>query len=450
VPAAKVRRAAALLGRPNKTSILFEKGVIWSGTQNEAVMSSYANLALLLGSIGRPGRVFGRQGGHQSAYMYDFDWPHPAKGDDRRNLWQELEKGTIDVLIFAVCNPLRMQQQTTQLRQFAERVPFIVDINMRPQDTTTIADVVLPSAAWGEYTYTRENLERRLRVNEKFYDAPGEIDADEWQYRRWEDVFNAMRKTKEGDALGLHLITPKQLRALGTNGIQQPIKRRGGRLIGTERIYDDDFATKDGKARFVARDQEWTDADPLAFLPEPVKPNAQYPFFVTTVRYQTIWQSGYTFRYLLDLASHSQSFMEFVVHPDDANAAGLTDGDWAELSNQFSRCEGVVNVSDEVQQGLISAIFGWQARTDTNPFGMPQYYANNLVAGGPLQQKSNGAFFKNTRAALRKLDRPPVTAANTPAFSLKDRYGHVSAAGEAGNPDSKAKNFVSRPVPRSG
>ena len=100
-------------------------------------MSSYANLALLLGSIGRPGRVFGRQGGHQSAYMYDFDWPHPAKGDDRRNLWQELEKGTIDVLIFAVCNPLRMQQQTTQLRQFAERVPFIVDVNMRPQDTTT-------------------------------------------------------------------------------------------------------------------------------------------------------------------------------------------------------------------------------------------------------------------------------------------------------------------------
>ena len=93
-------------------------------------------------------------------------------------------------------------------------------------------------------------------------------------------------------------------------------------------------------------------ADPLAFLPEPVKPNADYPFFVTTVRYQTIWQSGYTFRYLNELASHSQSFMEFVVHPDDANAAGLTDGDWAELSNQFSRCEGVVNVSDATEIAL--------------------------------------------------------------------------------------------------
>ena len=469
VPAAKVRQAAALLGRPRKTSILFEKGIIWSGTQNEAVMSTYANLALLLGSIGRPGQVFGRQGGHQSAYMYDFDWPHPQKGDDRRNLWQELAKGTIDVLIFAVCNPLRMQQQTAQLREFSARVPFVVDINMRPSDVTRIADVVLPAAAWGEYTYTRENLERRLRVNEKFYDRPGEVlaeylvfarlaqrlaarhklvDPDEWRYSSWEDVFNAMRRTSEGEAIGINHITPKQLRALGTNGIQQPIKRRGNRLIGTERIYDDSFATKDGRARFVARDQQWTDADPLAFLPEPVKPNAQYPFFVTTVRYQTIWQSGYTFRYLKDLAAHSQPFMEFVVHYDDAKAAGLKDGDWAEVSNQYSRCEGVVNVSNEVQRGLISAIFGWQGPSDDNPFGMPQYYANNLVAGGDLQQKSNGAFFKNTRGALRKIDRPPITAANAPAFSEKARYGRVTARGVAGNPDSKAKNFVSRPVPR--
>jgi arsenite oxidase large subunit len=469
VPAAKVRRAARLLGRPKKTSILFEKGVIWSGTQNESVMSSYANLALLLGSIGRPGQVFGRQGGHQSAYMYDFDWPHPQKGDDRRNLWQELEKGTIGLLIFAVCNPLRMQQQTAQLKQFVERVPFIVDINMRPSDVTKVADVVFPAAAWGEYTYTRENLERRLRVNEKFYDAPGEVTAEylvfariaqrlasrhqlvdpaEWQFSSWADVFNAMRKTSEGKAVGIDKVTPKELRALGTNGIQQPITRKGNRLIGTERIYTDKFATDDGRARFVARDQQWTDADPLAFLPEPIKPNAQYPFFVTTIRYQTVWQSGYTYRYLTDLAAHSIPFMEFVVNPADAKKAGVRAGDWAEISNQFSRCEGVVNVNDEVQPGLISALFGWQAPSDDNPFGMPQHYANNLVAGGALQQKSNGAFFKNTRGALRKLDRAPITGANAPGYSLKPRNARVAALGVDGNPRSKAKNFVSRRIPK--
>ena len=465
VKASQVRRAARLMGRPKKTSILFEKGVIWSGTQNEAVMNTYANLALLLGSLGSPGRVFGRQGGHQSAYMYDFDWPHPQDGDLRRNLWQELSKGTIDLLIFAICNPLRMQQQATQLAQFAAKVPFIVDINVRPSDVTKIADVVLPAAAWGEYTYTRENLERRLRVNQQFYDPPGQVvpeylifvrlaqhlatkynlvDPAEWQFGSWEDVFNGMRQTSEGRAVGIDQITPQELASLGTNGIQEPIKRQGNTLIGTERMYTDKFATDDGKARFVPHDQQWTAADPLAFLPEPVKPNAQFPFFVTTIRYQTVWQSGYTYRYLKDLAEHSVPFMELMVNPKDAKKAGLKPGDWGEVANQFGRCQGVVNVTDMVQPGLIGAIFGWQGPSDNNPFGMPQYYANNLVAGGDAQQKSNGAFFKNARGSLRKLKRAPRTASNTPALSEKERFGVVTGPGEDGNPDSKAKNFVSR------
>jgi arsenite oxidase large subunit len=464
VPAAKVRRAARLLGRPKKTSIIFEKGVIWSGTQNNEVMSAYANLALLLGSIGKPGRVFGRQGGHQSAYMYDFDWPHPqADADQRGNLWQELEKGSIDLLICAICNPLRMQQQTTQLKQFFQRVPFVVDINIRPSDVTRVADLVLPSAAWGEYTYTRENLERRLRVNQQFYDPPGQVraeylifvqiaqrlasrhnlvDAREWQFSRWEDVFNAMRQTSEGKALGLDNISPKELIKLGTNGIQQPTKRVGNKLVGTQRIYTDKFATADGRARFIATDFTWTQSDPLAFLPEAIKPNKQYPFFVTSVRYQSIWQSGYTYRWQTDLARHHLPYMEFVVSPKDAKKAGLVDGDWAELRNQFSSCQGVVNVSDAVPAGVISAIFGWQGPTDSNEFGEPRFYANNLIAGGPLQQTSNGAFFKNTRAALKKVKRPRITAENAPDFSLKPRYGPVDAIGADGDPRSKAKNFV--------
>jgi arsenite oxidase large subunit len=469
VPAAKVRRAAQLLGKPNKTSILFEKGVIWSGTQNAAVMNTYANLALLLGSVGRPGQVFGRQGGHQSAYMYDFDWGHPQNGDDRRNLWQELQKSTIDLLMVGIANPIRMQQQSTQLRQFIEKVPFVVDINIRPSDITAVADVVLPAAAWGEYTYTRENLERRLRVNQKFYDAPGEarpeylifsqigkkiadkygiLDPKEYQYASWEDVFNGMRATGEAKGVGIDQITPAELASLGTNGIQEPFKRTGNTLIGTERMYEDKFATADGKARFVGHDYTWTAADPLAFLPDEIKPNAQYPLFVTTVRYQTIWQSGYTYRWLKQLPQRSIPFMEFVVNPQDASKAGVKDGDWAEISNQYSATQGVVNVSDQVPPGVVSAVFGWQGPSDSSPTGDPQFYANNLVAGGAnVQQKSNGAFYKNTRGALKKLDKPARTAKNTPGLSEKDRYGKVKAAGLDGNPNSKAENFVSVTLP---
>jgi arsenite oxidase large subunit len=467
VPAAKVRKAARTIGRPQKTAILFEKGLIWQGTQNEAVMSTYANLALLLGSVGQEGRVFGRQGGHQDAYMFDFDWPHPqADGLKRRNLWHELEKGTIDFLLVTICNPLRMSQQTKQLRQFVEKVPFVVEINIRPSDMTAVADVSLPSTQWGEYTYTRSNLERRLRINNQFCDPPGEARADyliiaqiarrfaekhgsleaaQWQFDDHASVYEGLQKTKEGKALGMDLLSRERLKELGTNGIQIPITKKGGQLVGTKRAYEDKFATPDGKANFVARDQKWTDADPIAFLPDEIKPNAQYPFFVTTIRYQAVWQSGYTYRWTTELAKQVP-FNEITINPEDADKLSIKDGDWVQLENQYATCDGVANVSEVCPPGVMSVIFGWQGPSDNNPDGEPRFYANNLVAGGNLQQPSNAALYKNTRAKVTKLDRPAVTAATEPTMSFEDRNVEGSKSGVAGNPASKAQDKIQVPA----
>jgi arsenite oxidase large subunit len=468
VPAAKVRRAARLLGRPNKTSIMFEKGLIWQGTQNEAVMSTYANLALLLGSVGQEARVFGRQGGHQDAYMFDFDWPHPqADGLKRRNLWQELEKGTIDFLLVTICNPLRMSQQTKQLREFVEQVPFVVEVNIRPSDMTEVADVVLPSTQWGEYSYTRANLERRLRLNQQFCDPPGEarsdylivaqiarrfaekhgtLEAAEWEFETHQDVYDAMRETEEGKKIGLNLLSLERLKGLANNGVQIPITEQNGELVGTKRAYADKFDTPNGKANFVPRDQDWTRADPLKFLPAEIKPNDEYPYFVTTVRYQAIWQSGYTYRWTTDLAKQVP-FHEITVNPQDARELGVTDGDWLQLSNQYATCDGVVNVSDVVPPRVMSAIFAWQGPSDQNPNGEPRYYANNLIAGGKLQQHSNAALYKNTRAAAKKLDRDSITPESAPTMSFQDRtVDGVAEKGSAGNPESKAEDRLRVPV----
>jgi hypothetical protein len=121
--------------------------------------------------------------------------------------------------------------------------------------------------------------------------------------------------------------------------------------------------------------------------------------------------------------------------------------DWVELRNQYGSTQGVANVSDVVQRGLVSAIFAWQGPTDKNPNGEPRYYANNLIAGGKLQQQSNAALYKNTRAAIRKLDRDPITGDNTPTMSQQPRtITGVTAPGSAGNPASKAKDRPSVPA----
>ena len=138
--------------------------------------------------------------------------------------------------------------------------------------------------------------------------------------------------------------------------------------------------------------------------------------------------------------------MEFMVNPKDAKKAGLKDGDWAEVANQFSRCQGVVNVTDEVQPGLISAHLRLAGPQRQQPVRRCRsYYANNLVAGGDAAAEVQRRVLQEHPRALRKLKRAPRTAEQ---HARAVREGRASAAvngpGEDGNPDSKAKNFVSR------
>ena len=83
----------------------------------------------------------------------------------------------------------------------------------------------------------------------------------------------------------------------------------------------------------------------------------------------------------------------------------------------------------------------------TDPNGEAHYYANNLVAGGQLQQPSNAALYKNTRAQATKLDREPITAQTQPTMSLQDRtIDGVTGQGTAGNPQSRAEDAIEVPA----
>ena len=94
----------------------------------------------------------------------------------------------------------------------------------------------------------------------------------------------------------------------------------------------------------------------------------------------------------------------------------------------------------------MAVIFAWQGPSDSDPNGEPRYYANNLVAGGNLQQPSNAALYKNTRAKATKLDLDPVTAENTPTMSFEDRTVEGSESGSAGNPASQAEDRIQVPA----
>ena len=287
-----------------------------------------------------------------------------------------------------------MSQQTKQLREFVEKVPFVVEINIRPSDMTAVADVSLPSTQWGEYTYTRANLERRLRINNQFCDPPGEARADylivaeiarrfaekhgtlepaQWQFDDHASVYEALQPDRRrARRSGLNLLSRDRLKQLGTNGIQIPITKQGGELVGTKRAYEDKFDTPDGKANFVAARPELDRRRP-ARLPARARSSPTTSTPTSSPRSATRRSGSPATPTAGPRTSPSRSRTTRSRSTQRTREKlGVSDGDWVQLENQYATCDGVANVSDVCPPGVMSAIFGWQGPTDENPNGEPQ------------------------------------------------------------------------------
>jgi len=132
---------------------------------------------------------------------------------------------------------------------------FSVDMDILPTQIGETAHVVLPPATTGEMNLTSMNGERRLRLSEKYMDAPGEAKPDciiaarlanalEASFRKagneaWASKFNGFDWKTEEDAFmdGYHkhanggkFVTYDRLRAMGTNGVQEPMVNLAPRM----------------------------------------------------------------------------------------------------------------------------------------------------------------------------------------------------------------------------
>jgi arsenite oxidase large subunit len=217
VPADRIEKAAELIARPNddgtprKTLITLEKGAIWS--INYETVGSIANLAILTGSSGQPGRGVTRGGGHQEGYVGGAPYPLDKATDTFEGnkipnyIDQHIADGEVRVYHVIGANPLGMtnsaqwarevileKQAVTPPTRSADTDEVIAALKERidqgglvlfaqdifPNLTTEYADLVLPAAGWGEMPGHRWNGERRLRISDRFMDPPGAARPD-WQ-----------------------------------------------------------------------------------------------------------------------------------------------------------------------------------------------------------------------------------------------------------------------------
>ncbi|PSJ53209.1 arsenate reductase (azurin) large subunit [Pseudaminobacter soli (ex Li et al. 2025)] len=442
-----IRKAASWIAEPKeggarrRTMFSYEKGLIW-GNDNYRTNGALVNIALATGNVGRPGGGVVRMGGHQEGYSRpsaDFVG-RPAPYVDKllisgqggvHHIWGcDHYKTTLNADAFKAAYKIRTDKVKDAMTRVAygDRAAmvdaivaaindgglFAVDVDIVPTKIGQACHVILPAATSGEMNLTSMNGERRMRLTERYMDPPGQAMPDCLIAARianhMQRIFNELGKPEvaakfdgfdwqtEEDAFmdGYHQhekggehVTYERLRAMGTNGFQEPaVGLKEGKIVGTQRLYaDGKFSTPDGRARFMHA--EWRGLQ----APGKQEQKDKYAFLINNGRTNHVWQSLY-----LDVQNElvmdrwPYPFIE--MHPDDMAKIGVGQGDLVEVYNDSGSTQAMVYPTPTARPGETFMQFA-------HPMGVQ----GNVVDAGTSELVIPN--YKQTWANIRKLADAP-------------------------------------------
>lgn len=278
-----------------------------------------------------------------------------------------VEDRRIRAIWIMATNPVVSMPDADRVREALQGCDFVVCSDMfADTDTARCAKVLLPAAGWGEKEGTVTNSERRISRQRGFMTPPGEARPDWWivtevaRRMGYGDAFpyaSAAEVFREHAALSGYENTGERDFDIGAMAgvsdsayadlepFQWPLPASGetGRLFADGRFY-----TPNGKARFVAIDAR-TPANP---------PDDDYPIVLNTGRIRDQWhtmtRTGRTAR----LTAHiGEPFVQ--IHPVDAAAQRLADGEVAEISSRWGQMLARVKVDADQRPGTVFVPMHW-------------------------------------------------------------------------------------------
>ncbi len=449
---AQIIQAAEWIAKPKddgsrrKCVTGYEKGIIW-GNDNYRAIGSLVNIGLATGNIGREGGGVCRLGGHQEGYYRPSDAhvgrPAPyidqlliAGGGKVHHIWaNDHFKTTLNASEFKRVYNRRsnMVKEAMDARAGATREEmvdaivgainagglFVVDVDIIHSQIGQAAHVILPAVESGEMNLTSMNGERRLRLTEKYMDAPGSAKPDcmiaaglaqamervlrEEGRTEYADQFKGYDWATEEDAFmdgynkGNPEVTYDRLRAMGNDGVLEPVSGfADGKLVGTNRLYADGVfkrhGREDGKALFCMGEWRGWQAAGKA------QQQANHKFLINNGRANMNWQNWF-----LDQGNEfvmDRFPVPFIqINPDDMAELGIKAGDMVEVHNDVGATQALAYPEPTAKRNETFMIFG-----------APNGAQGNIVNAGVNELILPN--YKHTWANIRKIsDATPASAA---------------------------------------
>lgn len=283
---------------------------------------------------------------------------NPKAGLTAVEIFQGLESGRIKAVWIVCNNPLVSLPNLEQSQRALAKAELVIVQDCFETETTRMAEVIFPAAQWIEKTGTMTNSERRVTRTFQMATAPGQARPDWWIFSRMaqalgyagfdyegiEPIWDEYRTLTAGRPCDQYGITNERLK---TEALQWPCPTEDH--PGTARRYlDKQFATVDGRARFVAcehtRPQE--------------HPDENYPFTLTTGRLASQWHTMSRTGKIQRLANQALA-PHAEIHPDDALANNIVHGELISVSSLRGNVKVAAKVSTRVMPGMIFMPFHW-------------------------------------------------------------------------------------------
>jgi formate dehydrogenase alpha subunit len=352
VPAKELERAAHLYAKSAPAAIFYGLGVT-EQRQGVSGVRTLANLAILTGNLGKRGAgsnplrgqnnvqgssdvgalpnyltMYRQTANDEVRAAFEERWGRPIKKEAGLMIPQMFSKaieGQVKAMYVFGEDIAQTDPNLAHVEKALSSLELLVVHDIFENVTARFAHVMLPGSSFLEKSGTFTNAERRIQMVRDAVPPPGKARKDlDILLDLSARLGYAMPHTSAADVMDeIAALTPQfagvSHERLGTRGLQWPVPSKDH--PGTPVLYEERFATGDGRARLFPVDWE---------RPGEAS-SAEFPFILITGRQLAHYNSGTQTRRTGNLELQGADWLE--IHPVDAAPLGISFGDEVEIAS---------------------------------------------------------------------------------------------------------------------